>query len=186
MSRSILISNLKALLLPFTVIIIIPILLLNLTRDIAPGWDFSYSYLLFPISLGGLSVTFGLYLMMVTIRLFITVGKGTLAPWEPVKQLIIEGPYRYVRNPMITGVLFILFGEALISGSFFLLGWFFLFGLVNHIYIIKFEEPELTKRFGDGYILYRENVPRWIPRLSAWKGIETTNGQLLNTDADLN
>lgn len=169
MSHSLLISNIKALILPITVTVIIPIILILLTRNISPGWDFSYNYLILPILFGVLSITIGLYLLFVTIRLFILRGKGTLAPWSPTSRLVVEGPYQYVRNPMISGVLFILLGEALLSGSFFLLGWFFLFGIINHIYFILSEEPGLIERFGEDYITYMKNVPRWIPRLNAWK-----------------
>ena len=59
----------------------------------------------------------GLLLFAASLRQFAVRGKGTLAPWDPPKHLVVEGPYRYVRNPMISGVLFVLLGEALVLRS---------------------------------------------------------------------
>jgi protein-S-isoprenylcysteine O-methyltransferase Ste14 len=72
---------------------------------------------------------------------------------------------------MITGVFCILLGEAVFFGSLPLLGWFAVFVVVNMIYIPALEEPGLAKRFGDDYLLYKRNVPRWIPRWTAWRGL---------------
>ena len=93
----------------------------------------------------------------------------TLAPWNPTQKLVVHGIYRYVRNPMITGMFCILLGEAIFFGSWWLLGWFGFFVLVNVIYIPLLEEPGLARRFGNDYLLYRRNVPRWIPRLTPWE-----------------
>jgi protein-S-isoprenylcysteine O-methyltransferase Ste14 len=70
---------------------------------------------------------------------------------------------------MITGVFCILAGESAIFGSWRLLVWFFIFVLVNLIYMPLSEEPGLEKRFGEEYLLYKKHVPRWIPRLKPWK-----------------
>ena len=59
----------------------------------------------------------GFALWVWTVRLFARIGRGTLAPWDPTERLVVEGPYAHVRNPMITGVLAVLLGEALIFGS---------------------------------------------------------------------
>ena len=69
---------------------------------------------------------------------------------------------------MISGVLAILFGEAVLAASLPIACWFLIFLTVNAIYIPLFEEPGLLKRFGEDYEEYRRNVPRWIPRLKAW------------------
>ena len=120
--------------------------------------------------LGGACVVLGLVLMVATIRLFVTVCQGTLAPWDPPQHLVVRGIYRHVRNPMISGVLFILLGEALLTASLPLLDWFLIFALINAIYIPLWEEPGLVHRFGDQYRTYKRNVPRWIPRLTPWEG----------------
>jgi len=106
--------------------------------------------------------------MVATIRLFATVGKGTLAPWEPPQRLVIQGVYRHVRNPMISGVLFVLLGESLLSASVPLFRWFLLFAVINATYIPLLEEPMLANGFGEEYLTYKRNVPRWVPRLTPW------------------
>jgi len=116
-------------------------------------------------------VVFGIALMVWTNRLFAKVGHGTLAPWEPPKKLVVRGVYRHVRNPMITGALCILLGEAIFFGSWPLLCLFGFALILNLIYIPLSEEPGLAKRFGEDYLRYKQNVPRWIPRLRPWKGL---------------
>jgi protein-S-isoprenylcysteine O-methyltransferase Ste14 len=115
-------------------------------------------------------VCLGLVLMTATIRLFATVGKGTLAPWEPPQRLVVRGVYRHVRNPMISGVLCVLLGESLHTASVPLFQWFLIFAFINAIHIPLLEEPGLVKRFGDDYVTYTRKVPRWIPRLTPWQG----------------
>jgi protein-S-isoprenylcysteine O-methyltransferase Ste14 len=104
-----------------------------------------------------------------TNMLFATIGKGTLAPWTPTRKLVVRGVYRHVRNPMISGVFCILLGEALLFGSPNLFTWFMIFVLINITYIPLFEEPGLEKRFGQDYLIYKKNVPRWIPRRKPWE-----------------
>jgi protein-S-isoprenylcysteine O-methyltransferase Ste14 len=116
----------------------------------------------------------GLVLVISTIRLFATVGRGTLAPWDATSRLVVQGPYRYVRNPMISGVLFILLGEAACFSSPALLIWFAAVLGANAVYIPLVEERGLRRRFGADYEAYEANVPRWIPRPSPWAGEETT------------
>ena len=123
------------------------------------------------VTIGGLLIAGGLGLWTWTVVLFHRVGKGTLGigdvMGEPVN-LVVRGPYRHVRNPMITGVLCILLGEAAVTVSGWLLGWFAIFLTFQVIAIRFWEEPHLVKRYGNEYVEYRRNVPRWIPRISAW------------------
>ena len=102
--------------------------------------------------------------------LFWQHGNGTPAPWDPPQNLIIRGPYRHVRNPMISGVVFLLIAEALCFRSIPIGVWAAVFFLGNSIYFPMVEEKGLEKRFGDTYLRYKANVPRWIPRLRAWTG----------------
>jgi protein-S-isoprenylcysteine O-methyltransferase Ste14 len=118
-------------------------------------------------------IALGLALVIWTVRLFITVGHGTLAPWDPTSRLVVRGPYRHVRNPMISGVLTILLGEAALFGSIPLLIWFGAVFAVNAVYMPLVEEPGLSRRFGDDYATYKAHVPRWVPRLRPWKPEET-------------
>ena len=158
------------LLLPTVVTVVIPWLILR--RGGAVGWPFSPGWGLLVFAAGVVLVGFGLTLVVKTIALFANVGRGTLAPWAPPEKLVVRGIYRRVRNPMISGVLFILCGEALLFGSVRLLEWFGLFLLINMIYIPLLEEPGLEARFGESYRLYKRHVPRWLPRLKPWDGPE--------------
>jgi protein-S-isoprenylcysteine O-methyltransferase Ste14 len=119
-------------------------------------------------------IALGVLLVISTVTLFATVGRGTLAPWDPTSRLIVQGPYRYVRNPMISGVLFILLGEAACFASLPLLIWFAAVFGVNAVYLPLVEERGLRRRFGADYEAYRANVPRWIPRLRPWTNEEMT------------
>lgn len=85
------------------------------------------------------------------------------------QRLVVQGIYRHVRNPMISGVFSILLGEAILAVSSPLFWWFGFFVVANAVYIPLVEEPGLVKRFGDEYLMYMRNVPRWIPRVRAWK-----------------
>ena len=116
----------------------------------------------------------GVLLVISTITLFAMVGRGTLAPWDPTSKLVVQGPYRYVRNPMISGVLFILVGEAACFASLPLLIWFAAVLAVNAVYLPLVEERGLRRRFGADYEAYQANVPRWIPRLRPWAGEESS------------
>jgi protein-S-isoprenylcysteine O-methyltransferase Ste14 len=90
--------------------------------------------------------------------------KGTPVPFNPPPKVVKTGPYRYVRNPMLTGVFLFLFGVGFYINSFSLMFFFTpLFVLVNVWELKKIEEPELMKRLGDEYIEYRRHTPMFIP-----------------------
>lgn len=112
----------------------------------------------------------GLILSIWTAALFLKFGKGTPAPWDPPKKLVIRGPYCYVRNPMIISVMLILLAEALLFQSWPIAAWLVVFFIGNSIYFPLVEEKTLEKRFGDDYREYQAHVRRWIPRLRAWTG----------------
>jgi protein-S-isoprenylcysteine O-methyltransferase Ste14 len=120
--------------------------------------------------IGGVLIGLGFALWVWTVKLFVTIGRGTLAPWDPTKQLVVAGPYRHVRNPMITGVAMILAGEAVFFRSWGIAIELAIFVIVNAIYFPLAEEPGLRRRFGDEFDTYAANVPRWLPRLRPWNG----------------
>jgi protein-S-isoprenylcysteine O-methyltransferase Ste14 len=132
------------------------------------GWGLPTPADLLPGVLGVALIAAGLTLMVQTISLLSKVGEGTLAPWDPTRKLVVRGPYRRVRNPMISGVMSILLGEAALLGSPQLLLWFAGFLAANAIYIPLVEEPGLVRRFGDDYLAYKRAVHRWIPRRRPW------------------
>jgi protein-S-isoprenylcysteine O-methyltransferase Ste14 len=113
----------------------------------------------------------GIVLFVATLFLFASRGRGTLAPWDPPARLVVAGPYRYVRNPMIAGVILMIMSEALILRSLALAEWAALFLLINAIYFPLLEEPQLEARFGDEYRRYKRHVRRFIPRLRPWNPV---------------
>ena len=116
-------------------------------------------------------IAVGLALFVATVRLFASVGRGTLAPWDPPERLVVAGPYRYLRHPMISGVALVLAGEALVARLAPRSAiWLAAFVAVNAIYLPLVEEPALVRRFGADYERYMANVRRWVPRLRPWNG----------------
>lgn len=154
---------LAILLLPTMVTIVVPTWILRTFAAVDSRWPpDAWNWL--PRTLGGLTVIAGLSLLAWCISLFARIGNGTLAPWDPTSNLVAVGPYRYTRNPMISGVATILTGEALATGSWRLALWAGIFVVINHAYFLLIEEPGLESRFGKSYLDYKRSVPRWIPR----------------------
>ena len=154
-------------LLPFVVTVVVPTWLarqngvtLGVSRN-AVG--------IFGQGIGVILIAIGLTLFVASLRRFATEGEGTLAPWDPPRRLVLRGPYRYVRNPMISGVVFVVFGEALLLSSTAHLEWALLFLGMNLVYIPLLEEPQLKRRFGSEYGEYCRHVPRIFPRFRAWQ-----------------
>ena len=151
-------------LLPGTAAVVVPVIVLLAGEGPSIGWGLGGLRAALPLLVGSALIGLGLALWVWTLRLFIGIGKGTLAPWDPTRHLVTEGPYSRVRNPMITAVIAALIGEAALFGSPALLVWCALFVGINWVYFVLYEEPGLERRFGDDYRAYRRNVPRWIPR----------------------
>jgi len=112
----------------------------------------------------------GLALRVWTDSLFVRFGDGTLAPWNPPKNLVVRGPCRHVRNLVITSVVIIMFAESMFFQSWPLAVWPLTFFVVHLVYFPLTEERGLKRRFGEEYRAYQTNVPRWIPQLRAWPG----------------
>jgi protein-S-isoprenylcysteine O-methyltransferase Ste14 len=146
-------------LLPVTVTIVVPAVLLAVTDPAGVGWGVPWLTGL----AGAALIAAGLALVVWTIGLFGTEGEGTLAPWDATSRLVVRGPYRHVRNPMIIGVGCIVAGEAVLFGSVALLAWLAVVAALNAVYMPLVEEPGLERRFGDDYVRYRRAVPRWVP-----------------------
>jgi len=136
------------LILPGTAVVIVPGFLLWLSAGTAyagvpslPGqWQFWAGW--------GM-LCFGVFMGAWTARLFVTIGQGTPAPWDPPQNLVVRGPYRHVRNPMISSVLLMLLGEALVLSSWPVGWWGITFFALNSVYFPPFEEKGLERRFGD-------------------------------------
>lgn len=155
--------------LPFTVAVIVPAIILARSGNLQPSWTLARPMNMIAVIVGALLLGSGIWLFFKTVSLFATVGEGTLAPWDPPRKFVVRGIYRYVRNPMISGVLAILLGESVLLASLALFYWFVVFFLMNAVYIPLSEERGLLERFGEDYTEYKKNVPRWIPRTTPWE-----------------
>jgi protein-S-isoprenylcysteine O-methyltransferase Ste14 len=157
------------LVLPGSVLVIIPGLILYLTRPVRFLGGLDFPLALIPLTCGLLLLAVGFFVAVRTVALFFTVGDGTPAPWAPPKHFVVQGLYAYVRNPMLMSVLAMILGEALLFGSRALFLWWGLFWVINTVYFVYFEEPALEQRFGREYLEYKKNVGRWIPRRTPWR-----------------
>jgi len=123
------------------------------------------------IGLGQISacliVACGIFMVLWVSTAFVRKGQGTPIPIDPPTRLIIQGLYRYVRNPMYVGAILIVLGEVI----YFHFGWLLLYAVglwtILHTALIIFEEPQLRHRFGVEYEQYLRTVPRWIPKFPA-------------------
>jgi protein-S-isoprenylcysteine O-methyltransferase Ste14 len=113
----------------------------------------------------------GLLLLVLAVGLYLWcagafafIGRGTPAPIDAPTALVVQGPYRWVRNPMYVAVLVAILGQALLYRSSLLVGYALLFWVVVHAFVVVVEEPSLRDQFGGSYDDYLNRVPRWIPR----------------------
>jgi protein-S-isoprenylcysteine O-methyltransferase Ste14 len=120
--------------------------------------------------IGAVMITGGIAVVLDSFARFALQGLGTPAPILPTRHLVVSGLYRYVRNPMYVGVLGIILGQGLLFAEGRLFAYGVLLGLGVHVFVIGYEEPTLRRSFGSEYEAFRDNVPRWIPRLSPWRG----------------
>jgi protein-S-isoprenylcysteine O-methyltransferase Ste14 len=111
---------------------------------------------------------------------FAREGVGTPAPIAPTKYLVVTGPFRYVRNPIYVALLAMILGEALMLGRPKLLGYCAVMCVPVGLFVRLYEEPALERQFGEGYRLYKRNVPGWLPRLTPWSAAEETALQASN------
>jgi protein-S-isoprenylcysteine O-methyltransferase Ste14 len=98
---------------------------------------------------------------------FAFAGKGTPAPIDPPKELVVRGLYSHVRNPMYVGVLSVVLGQGFWFESVSLFTYAACGFLLFNAFVFLYEEPALARKFGVAYRKYCNDVPRWIPRLSA-------------------
>jgi protein-S-isoprenylcysteine O-methyltransferase Ste14 len=119
----------------------------------------------YPLSLviGSCLIAFGLFLMIFSVAYFLRV-RGTPVPFSPPPKLVTNGPYRFARNPMLTGIFIQLFGLGIALGSLSLIFIFTpLFIIINVWELKRIEEPELERRLGEEYVHYKKQVPMFFP-----------------------
>ncbi len=134
-----------------------------------PAQVLSWAGILHPAAMGGAQIagiavgTAGAALALWCAGAFAWLGKGTPAPFDPPRRLVIRGPYRFVRNPMYIGAGLALGGAALFYQSIWLLAYDGLFLLAAHLFVVYYEEPTLRRNFGAEYEAYCQRVRRWRP-----------------------
>ena len=154
------------LILPGTALIYVPVLI----HWFGERWPFgSIPVTVWGLVLAAILAAPAFALAIATMRLFIYDGEGTPAPWDPPRNFVVSGPYRYVRNPMLTAVILMIIAEAAALQSLPLLGWAVVFFFLNTLYFVFVEEPGLEQRFGETYLQYKASVPRWIPKLQPFQ-----------------
>jgi protein-S-isoprenylcysteine O-methyltransferase Ste14 len=124
-----------------------------------------------PAAIGPLQVTgmalaaAGGLIALWSILAFVFVGRGTAAPFDPPRRLVVSGPFRYVRNPIYIGAGLAMLGAAIYYGSAALLAYLGLLAVIIQLFVVWYEEPTLTRLFGAEYDTYRRRVRRWLPRI---------------------
>src|SRR5262245_6166489 len=149
-------------LLPGTVTVLIPYWLVSNT-DLSNEPVIRY--------VGGALIIIGASGLLACIWQFFSEGRGTLAPIDAPKQLVVRGLYRYVRNPMYVFVVTVLIGEAILFRSIPIVIEAGVFMILVYLFVVFYEEPTLRRQFGESYERYSNTVGRWIPR---WR--DTNNG----------
>lgn len=149
---------------PFTIAGVIPWLITD--------WQVRYPAFANPAAqaAGAAIAALGTLFLVDSFARFALTGLGTPAPVFPTKHLVVNGLYRYVRNPMYVGVVAAILGQALIFASPGLLIYAVIIWVAFNIFVAGYEEPTLRETFGDEYDEFCRNVRRWIPRLTPWRG----------------
>jgi protein-S-isoprenylcysteine O-methyltransferase Ste14 len=152
---------------PGLILVYLPLLI---TRMWITGFKLPADEALWEKILAGALIAAGLAPLLESIVRFVRVGRGTLVPTAPTERLVVSGLYRLVRNPMYCGVLTALLGEIALFRSRALAEYGAVVWLGMHLFVRFYEEPTLEKRHPGEFAAYRRNVPRWLPRLTPWKG----------------
>jgi protein-S-isoprenylcysteine O-methyltransferase Ste14 len=144
----------------------------GLTAGLVPwlltGWDSTSPWP--PLRVAGVVlIAVGLAVLLNAFARFVIEGAGTPAPVAPTERLVVGGLYRHVRNPMYVAVAATIAGQALLLGRSELLAYAALFLAVTAAFVHFYEEPVLSRQFGEQYERYRRAVPGWWPRLRAWQ-----------------
>lgn len=112
----------------------------------------------------------GAVLLLDCFRRFAVEGLGTPAPIAPPERLVVTGAYRHVRNPMYVAVTALILGQAALVASLPMLAYGVVLWAGFHAFVLAYEEPTLRRQFPDDYAAFFAAVPRWIPRLTPWRG----------------
>jgi protein-S-isoprenylcysteine O-methyltransferase Ste14 len=116
--------------------------------------------------IGAFFAVLGWLVLLWCARDFAVRGRGTPNPLDPPRALVVDGLYRFVRNPMYVGVVTSVLGQAALYRSSAVVWYAAIVAVAFHLRVILFEEPKLTELFGDAYADYQKRVPRWFPRVA--------------------
>lgn len=148
-------------------LVVVPGTVAGLIPWVLTGWTSSDP----PVAVGvvgALLIAAGLGVLLHAFARFVIEGIGTPAPVAPTQSLVVGGLYRHVRNPMYIAVAAVIVGQALLLGRPELLVYALVFMAAVATFVRLYEEPVLSRRFGDQYAQYRRAVPAWRPRLRRW------------------
>jgi protein-S-isoprenylcysteine O-methyltransferase Ste14 len=145
------------LLVPGTVLGLVPWIML--TKGSGARYDLGAARFL-----GGVLILPGAAIILRCFLDFIRRGRGTPAPYDPPRRLVIAGLYRYVRNPQYIGVFLVVLGEAIWFGNALLFAYAGFLAIAYHLFVRLYEEPTLGRMFGEDYVRYCDAVPRWLPK----------------------
>jgi protein-S-isoprenylcysteine O-methyltransferase Ste14 len=136
---------------PGTVAVYVPMLIAE-GRSTASGLIFVIACTLFALGVG---------MCFWCVWDFAAFGRGTPAPIDAPKKLVVRGLYRYTRNPMYLGVLTILIGWTVVFQSATLVCYVIAVATCFHLFVVFYEERHLQRKFGNEYDDYRARVNRW-------------------------
>jgi protein-S-isoprenylcysteine O-methyltransferase Ste14 len=158
-------TRLRAALGSIVFLVVVPGVVAGLIPYSLTGWNSSDPPLGLVVA-GALLAAAGSLVLLHAFARFVLEGIGTPAPIAPTEHLVVGGAYRYVRNPMYIAVGSVILGQALLLGQAVLLAWLAVFASMVATFVLLYEEPTLTDRYGEEYTRYCETVPRWLPRRS--------------------
>jgi protein-S-isoprenylcysteine O-methyltransferase Ste14 len=146
-------SILFVFLIPGTVAGYIPVLIVR-SSDMRPSGSIG-------TALAACLIVLGASVLLRCVWDFFAAGRGTLAPFDAPRRLVVKGLYRFTRNPMYNGVISALIGEAWLFRSLSLWEYAALVFVMFHLFVIVYEEPTLELQFGESFRAYKRAVPRW-------------------------
>jgi protein-S-isoprenylcysteine O-methyltransferase Ste14 len=148
-------------------LVVVPGTVAGLIPWLLTGWKSSDPPVVVGV-VGALLIAAGLGVLLHAFARFVIEGIGTPAPVAPTQSLVVGGLYRHVRNPMYIAVAAVIVGQALLLGRPELLVYALVFMAAVATFVRLYEEPVLSRRFGDQYAQYRRAVPAWRPRRRRW------------------
>jgi protein-S-isoprenylcysteine O-methyltransferase Ste14 len=154
----------------FVFLLVTPGTVCGLVPLLITGWHRPADRVPWVDAVGWLLVLAGAAVLTHAFVAFAWHGRGTPAPSAPTERLVVEGAYRHVRNPMYVAVLAVVLGQVLLFASWGLFAYLVVLGITVNAFVHAYEEPTLREAYGPSYEEFCENVPRWLPRLTPWRG----------------